>query len=145
MTLRQLEAKLDGDKMLRFVARHAGSAIAGEALQVARRWSSGTWSMAALAMAGHPYRQGGPNPLDPGMINSQRGVFRGSWRTVRSLGGRGGGGAHVALLIENDSDVADFMYGTAFMITRPVWFKIENDLREPFQRAIIAGVEAYWK
>ena len=145
MTLRELERKLDGEAMLKFVARKSGQSIRREALDTVRKWSSGNWSLAALAAIGHPYRVGGPNPLDPGKINKQRGVFYSEWMAEQPISALQASNFGTALYLQNDSDVADFMKGTTSMITRPIWERVEDELREPFERAIMAHVEEWFR
>jgi hypothetical protein len=76
--------------------------------------------------------------LEPGTINAQRGVFRSNWHVLTEYE------PGLVLTLVNDSDVADFMFGTRRMIARPVWANIERDLRAPAERAIMQAVEAYW-
>ena len=137
MTLQQLERKLDGERLLRHVRRTAGSDLATMAIAAARRYSSGTWSLLALARAGHPYRVGGPNWLDPGVVNRQSGQLYALWTTGRDAAGN--------LTLVNTAPHAVFLLGTRTMIPRPIWQKIAMDLHAPYMHAIINGVEAYWR
>ena len=57
--------------------RRAEEKTVKQGLRIARKWSSGTYSLLALAKAGHPYSRRRPNSaFDPGLINVQSGDFR---------------------------------------------------------------------
>lgn len=144
MTLDDLLKKLSADKLGAHVAKRAGTLVAPAAMAVARKWSSGGWSLAELRLAGHPYRVGGPNPLDPSLINSQRGIFRDTWRTERPNVAKMATNTGTSLYLVNDSPEAEFMAGTTRMIERPVAQSIEDELRPYYEAAIMEAVEEYW-
>ena len=106
--------------------RRSERASLQEGLQVARFWSRGSISSAALRRMGHPYRRGGFPPQDPGIINRQTGVFLRSWRTR----GPSLGGDQVSSRLFNTAPQASFLNtGTSRMIRRPIRERVVARLR----------------
>lgn len=135
MTLRQLENRLDPQRFVIDLNKAIGKSLGKEALDIAKKHSSGMITTAQQRKEGHPYRRGGPNPYDPGTINVQSGRFRSAWR----LEYRGG-----YLCLINESPEADFMKGTRRMVERPIWKNIERDLAPRINSVIMDQQERYW-
>ena len=119
--------------------RRANEVASYEALQEARKLSSGPFSSRQLAAMGHPYARRRPRPPLPAhIINVQSGRFRRAWR----IAGHGD-----ALRIENtDPKGRRFRRGTLRMIARPIAVAVAARVRaKRMQRAREAarrGLEA---
>lgn len=104
--------------------RAAEQRAAYEALQEARKLSSGPFSAGMLRAMGHPYSRRRPRPPLPAhVINVQSGRFRRAWRIA---------GAGDRLRIVNASPAARFLSagGTRRMIGRPVAAALAARVRE---------------
>lgn len=100
---------------------------ADEALNLARRYSSGTFPMPALRRMGHPYaRRHGTPRRDPSIINAQTGQFVKAWKK-RHIVIQGG---EVIAQVVNESPHAAFLNGTRFMFDRPVEVRVEHEIED---------------
>jgi hypothetical protein len=106
-------------------------------VDLARRQSSGPYSLVQLARMGHPYaRRHGTALLPPGKINAQTGKFRASWRADRL-------GPYKGRII-NDNFVADFLqFGTDKMLPRPVGLEVEQMLTKELSRRLQKEINAW--
>lgn len=94
-------------------------------VQIARIWSSGTYTPSQLAAMGHPYRRGGPGLGDPALINRRPGrrggLFLRSWQPQ----GPNWVGGNLQSSLVNTAPYAKYLdEGTARMIRRPIREKI---------------------
>jgi hypothetical protein len=89
-----------------------------DGLQIAKVYSTGTYSLETLRKMGHPYAKRHPRPpADPGIINYQSGLFKRSWK--KTLGTWSGNKLHSE--IRNNAPYAGFLdKGTDLMIRRPI-------------------------
>ena len=93
-----------------------------EAKAQAVLFSSGTLTTAAMRKAGHPYAVRNPTAPDPGIVNSQTGVFRSAFTSSPPAVSGGG----ITSSVINASKVAGYLAnGTRFMIARPLAVKVQ--------------------
>ena len=93
-----------------------------EATAQAVTFSSGTLTTAAMRKAGHPYAVRNPTAPDPGIVNSQTGVFRSAFTSSPPAVSGGG----ITSSVINASKVAGYLAnGTRFMIARPLAVKVQ--------------------
>jgi len=118
----------------------AMEATANQMIRRARKLSSGTVSYEMMRRMGHPYRKGGPNPLNPAIINAHRGKFRAGWKKRVFTSAARTGGEGVTIKLWNDADAAKYMRGTKRMVHRPIIRQIIKDTmpahREEIRRAM---------
>jgi hypothetical protein len=101
--------------------------------------SSGTLKLATMRRMGHPYSRRRPQitGMAAGIINVQRGRFRGSWRFRIA---RAGDKMH--LVLYNASPEARFLppnvkyQGRSRMVVRPIYRRVLNETRAERNRAI---------
>lgn len=85
-------------------------------------FSNGGISTAALRKAGHPFSRRAPNSAyDPGLINSQGGIFKSSFVISAPVVTSSGIVSHVV----NVDPKSAFLAGTKTMIARPLAAKVQ--------------------
>lgn len=98
--------------------RNAERSSADDALDFARKLSSGPFSSSQLSAMGHPYRRGGYPPAPSFIINKQTGQFYRGWRVEgpRTVSGT------LSTTLVNDAPHAKLLErGTRRMIPRPIF------------------------
>lgn len=126
--------------------RDAAAALGDEALEWARRYSSGMLSGADLRRMGHPYarRHGQVRGADPATVNFQSGQFLLSWEQEGPRPLPGGGWE--ALVWNRDPKAAWLEHGTRTMLPRllpeAVLARLEPRALAAVERAIERAVEA---
>lgn len=112
----------------------------------ALRASSGPFSLAELAEAGHPYSRRRPNrAFDPTIINTQTGAFRESWQKDRVLLGA----EESRTGVFNYDEKADWLVnGTETMVARRVDLRIERETLRTIgqvEKSAMRRMEQAWR
>lgn len=114
--------------------RDAEADNARRLLDIARAYSSGPFSTRQLRQMGHPYARRNPRPPgNPAVVNRQTGLFRASWRLVKTANG---------WRVENLAPYARYFNdkGTRRMIRRPIMRAIGQKARLLRVRALAEAV-----
>lgn len=125
----------------------AENASIAEAREDAVKLSSGPYSLAALARAGHPYAlrhkgRGASAGYDPSIINAQSGRFRRAWRIIKC----GRQWNQLKTTLWNDAPEAQYMFGTTVMRPRRIDQRVARDIQRSrllrLRQSLIAGLRA---